>query len=250
MQTVGTALFALALALLGRWPEIAPGLLAWGAGLAVLGAVSLLLLYRSLAIGPIAVVSPVVAAYTAVTVILVVLFLGERLSVPQSVAIATVFGGVVLSSTDLRVVLATLGRPLPGVRIAFAAMLGFGLWGALMAAATRQHDGLALILVGRVAGLAVMAAVALVLRSAIPADRRPMTLGLVVIVGVFDTLANVLFVVGVQGGDAAIVVTGSGLYPVLPALLAIAFLHERLAPNQYVGVGVLVAGLVGLGLVS
>jgi drug/metabolite transporter (DMT)-like permease len=250
MQSIGTALFAAALLLLGRWPVLVPDLLVWGAGLAVLGAFSLLLLYRSLALGPIAVVSPVVAAYTAVTVILVVTFLGERLSLAQSVAIATVFGGVVLSSTDLRVVVATLGRPVPGVRIAFVAMLGFGLWGALMAAATREHDGLALILVGRVAGLAVMTAAALALRSAIPTDRRPMTLALVVIVGIFDTIANVLFVVGVQGGDAAIVATGSGLYPVLPALLAIAFLHERLAPNQYLGVGVLVAGLVGLGLVS
>jgi len=34
------------------------------------------------------------------------------------------------------------------------------------------------------------------------------------------------------------------------ALLAIAVLHERLAPNQYVGVAVLVAGLVALGLQS
>ena len=44
--------------------------------------------------------------------------------------------------------------------------------------------------------------------------------------------------------------TGSGAYPLIPALLAIAVLRERLAPNQYVGVVVLVAGLVALGLQS
>lgn len=247
MQAIGTALYIVALLALDRWPALEPGVLPWGAGLAVLGAGSLFLLYKSLALGPMAVVSPVVAAYSAVTVILVVVFLGEQLTVGQAIAIGVVFAGVILASTDLRAVLATLGKPLPGVRIGFVAMLGFGVWSALMAAATREHDGLSLILVGRISGLLVMLAAALVLRSALPTDRRPPTLALLVVVGAFDTIANVFFVVGVESGNAAIVATASGLYPVLPALLAIAFLRERLAPNQYLGIAVLVAGLVGLG---
>ena len=36
-------------------------------------------------------------------------------------------------------------------------------------------------------------------------------------------------------------------YPIIPAILAITVLGERLAPNQYIGVLVLLAGLVGLG---
>jgi drug/metabolite transporter (DMT)-like permease len=44
--------------------------------------------------------------------------------------------------------------------------------------------------------------------------------------------------------------TGSGAYPLIPALLAILVLRERLAPNQYVGVAILVTGLVALGLQS
>ena len=81
-----------------------------------------------------------------------------------------------------------------------------------------------------------------------PVDRRPSTLGLVAVVGLLDTVANVLFVAGLASGEATIVATASGLYPILPALLAIVFLGERLAPNQYAGVAVLIAGLVGLGL--
>lgn len=248
MQLVGTLAFALALLVLGRWPPLEPGILPWGIGLAGLGAASLLMLYRGLALGPMAVVSPIVAGYTAVTVLLLVVFLGERVTPGQAIAIGVTFAGVLLASTDLRHVRALVGRPLPGVPSAVVAMVGFGAWGALMALALRSQDQLALILVGRVAGFAIMLLVALALRSGPPADRSVRTLALVATVGVFDTAANVLFVVGLASGEATIVATASGLYPVLPALLAIVFLGERLAPNQYGGVAVLLAGLAGLGL--
>lgn len=248
MQLIGTALYAAALLALDRWPVLDAGLVPWAAALGVLGAGSLLLLYHALALGPIAVVSPVVAAYTAVTVLLVVAFLGERLTLGQGGAIAITFAGVVLASTDLRKVTSVLGERLPGVTAGFVAMLGFGVWGALMAAATREQDELALILLGRLVGFIVMVGAAVVLRSGIPADRSGRTLALVTVVGVFDTIANVFFVAGVATGQAAIVATGSGLYPVLPAFLAIVLLGERLAPNQYLGVGILVAGLIALGV--
>jgi drug/metabolite transporter (DMT)-like permease len=60
----------------------------------------------------------------------------------------------------------------------------------------------------------------------------------------------VLFVLGVQTGSAAIVATASGAYPMVTTLLAIVLLRERLAPNQYLGIAVLLAGLVTLGVVA
>lgn len=248
MQVVGTLVFAAAIFAVGRWPTLGSEYVPLGAVFAVLGVGSLFLFYKALALGPISVVSPVAASYAALTVVLVVLFLGEQLSVGQATAIAITFVGVVLSSTDVRQLVATLGRPLPGVRYGLAATLGFGLFGAVVAAAAKQYDGMALVLVGRISSVILLAAIVLALRSAIPGDRRPATLGLIATVGVFDTAANVSFVLGVQSGYASIVATGSGLYPVLPAMLAIGFLGERLAPNQYLGILVVVAGLVALGL--
>jgi drug/metabolite transporter (DMT)-like permease len=247
MQAVGAVFITVALVGLGRWPAISVAILPWGVGLAMLGAFSLYLMYRALALGPIAVASPIIATYSAVTVVLVVAFLGERLTAVQVVAIAVTFVGVVLASSDLRQLAQSIGRPLPGVRFAFLAMLGFGCWGALMAAATREHEALALVVVGRFAGFLAVLVVALVTRAAIPRDRGRRAVALVLTVGVCDTLANVLFVLGVQTGYAAIVAAASGIYPVLPALLAIRFLRERLALNQYVGVLVILGGLVTLG---
>lgn len=248
MQLIGAAGFAVLLVALGRWPAITLPLVLWGFLLAGVGAGSLLLLYRGLALGPMAVVSPIGGAYAAVTVLLAVLFLGERLTPLQTVAVAVTFAGVLLASTDLRLLVATLGRPSPGVRVGFVAMLGFGLWGLLLALAVRSFDGLAIVLAGRLAGAVLMLGAVLLRRAAPPRDRRGATLGLVLAVGAFDTLANLSYVLGFEAGYASIVATAGGLYPVVTAGLAIVFLRERLAPNQYAGVGVLIAGLVGLGL--
>ena len=77
------------------------GDLAWFALVGVLGGVSYLAFYRALAIGPISIVSPIVSAYAAVTVVCAVLIGGERLGGGETVAIVVVMLGVVLASSDL-----------------------------------------------------------------------------------------------------------------------------------------------------
>ncbi len=274
MQTIGLAAYAVTLAALGRWPTFELQQLPYGLALSVIGMLSLAALYRAFALGPIAVVSPVVASYAALTVVLIVVFLGERLTSGQALAIGVTFIGVAVASTDIRELRRTFGRPstlaplahthpsvaeqvplplgpLPlGVRIGFFATLGFAVWSAIFAVSVRATDGLALIVLQRSFSV-VLLTVFVVLRgiSLRPLAARP-AISLVAATGVLDTGANVLLALGIASGYATFVMTGSGAYPLIPALLAIAVLRERLAPNQYVGVAVLVAGLVGLGLQS
>ena len=247
LQLTGAVLYALALALLGRWPTLSMDQLPFALALAVTGVSGVLLLYRGLALGPIAVVSPIGAAYVAVAVVLVVLVLGERLSGEQVIAIGVTFSGIVLTATDGRSFASALRRPLPGVWFALVAMVLLGAWSALMALATRTQDGLALVLLQRIVSAAILLAT-LVIRREGPLVMDRSTGWLVLATGALDTLANVLFVLGVQSGSASVVTTATGAYPIVTALLAIVLLRERLAPNQYVGVVVLIAGLVGLGL--
>ena len=250
MQSVGLVAYVIVLAALGRWPTFEWELIPYAAILSLIGIVSLAALYRAFAIGPIAVVSPVVASYAALTVILIVIFLGERLTTGQSIAIGVTFIGVAVASTDIRELRRTLGRPSEGVRIGFFATLGFAVWSAVFAVGVRETDGLALIVVQRAISVVLLAifigARGISLRPL--ADRR--ALAQVAATGVLDTSANVLLALGIALGFASFVMTGSGAYPLIPALLAILVLRERLAPNQYVGVAVLVAGLVALGLQS
>jgi drug/metabolite transporter (DMT)-like permease len=262
MQSVGLVAYIVTLAGLGRWPTFEWELVPYAALLSVIGIVSLAALYRAFAIGPIAVVSPVVASYAALTVILIVIFLGERLTTGQSLAIAVTFVGVAVASTDIRALRRTLGRPttlaplakqgpLPlGVRIGFFATLGFAVWSAIFAVGVRETDGLALIVVQRAFSVVLLALFVIARGISLRplADRR--AFALVAVTGVLDTGANVLLALGIALGYASFVMTGSGAYPLIPALLAILVLRERLAPNQYVGVAVLIGGLVALGLQS
>lgn len=248
MQLVGTLLYGLALALLGRWPALSWDQMPLASVVAVLGLFGLLLFYRALALGPIAVVSPIGAAYVAVAVLLAVVFLGERLSAAQAIAIGVITLGIVLTGTDGRTLARALARPLPGVWPAFMAMISFGGWAALMAHATRVQDGLATILLQRAVSVALTFAILALLRRRVALRMSGATFAIVLVTGTFDTLANVFYVLGVQSGFVAIVATASGVYPLITALLAFTVLGERLAPNQYVGIAVLLAGLVMLGL--
>jgi uncharacterized membrane protein len=250
MQLTGTVLYAVALAVAGRFPALSFDQLPLGVALAALGLAGLLCFYKALALGPIAIVSPIGGAYVAVAVILVVVFLGERLTTGQTLGITVTTVGILMTGTDGRSLAAALSRPKPGVWLALAAMLTFGGWAAVMAYATRTHDGLAMILVQRIISVLVSLAIVLVLRRSMSGRAGVAAAGVVLASGLFDTLANVLYVLGVQAGFASIVATGSGVYPVIPALLGITLLGERLAPNQYLGIIVLLAGLVTLGLVG
>lgn len=250
MQGIGLAIYAAALAALGQWPAFTWEQLPYAVALAVLGTSSLALLYRAFALGPIAVVSPIVASYAALTVVLIVIFLGERLTSGQAVAIAVTFVGVVVASTDVRALRQTLGRPSEGVRIGMVATAGFSLWGLVFALGTRATEPLALIVVLRLCSIALLTVLVLVRRVSIAPLAAAPALGLVTLVGIFDTGANVLMGLGIDRGFASFVLTGSGAYPIIPAVLAILVLRERLAPNQYLGVAILIAGLVALGLQS
>ena len=262
MQSISLVGYAIVLALLGRWPVLTPELVGYGFILGLVGVTSAAALYRALAIGPIAVVSPVVASYAALTVLLIVVFLGERLTFGQAAAIAVTFVGVIVASTDFGELRRTLGRPstlaplakqgpLPlGVRYGLVATAGFAVWGFLYAAAVRATDGLGMILTLRAFSVLLLIIYVLVRRTSLAPLRDRRALALIVVVGLLDTGANVLLSLGIASGFASFVMTGSGAYPLIPALLAIAVLRERLAPNQYVGVAVLVAGLVALGLQS
>ena len=250
MQATGLASFAVVVWLLGRWPEFESGMAPFAILLGLLGVVSVAALYRGLALGPVAVVAPVVASYVVITVVLVVIFLGERLTTAQILAASMVFVGVVLTSTDARELRVTFGRPVPGVRIGLLATLGFGMWSAVFAIATRQYPWIAMILLLRATSFVFVGSYIAARRIDVRVFRAPIALLLGATVGVLDTLANVFFALGIETGYAALAATGTGMYPIVPAVLGMLALGERVAPNQIVGIVVLVVGLVTLGAVS
>ncbi|MHA6626952.1 EamA family transporter [Pseudonocardia sichuanensis] len=74
---------------------------------------------------------------------------------------------------------------------------------------------------------------------------RPRTPWLLMVVsGVCDTLANVLFLVATRLGDLAISAVVVSLYPVVVVVLARVLLSERLTRTQLLGAGLALAASV------
>ena len=61
------------------------------------------------------------------------------------------------------------------------------------------------------------------------------------------SIGLITFYLALQEGKASVVVPMIGLYPAIVALLAVAFLDERLSVVQYAGVLLAVTGVVLLG---
>src|SRR5205814_10260770 len=202
MQSTGLISFAAVMWAAGRWPVFEAGMLPYALALGFTGVIAVAALYRGLARGPVAVVAPVVASYVVITVILVVIVLGERLTTAQIVAASLVFVGVVLTSTDARELRVTLGRPVPGVRIGLVSTLGFGLWSAVFAIATRQYDWIPMILLLRATSFVFVGSYISARRIDLRVFRARVALVLGTIVGVLDTLANVFFALGIESGYA------------------------------------------------
>src|SRR6266566_601531 len=250
MQSTGLVSFAAVVWVVGGWPSFEPGMVPYALALGLTGVIAVAALYRGLALGPVAVVAPVVASYVVITVILVVIVLGERLTLAQILAASLVFVGVVLTSTDARELRVTLGRPVPGVRIGLISTVGFGLWAAVFAIATRQYAWIPMILLLRATSFVFIGSYIASRRIDLRVFRARTAFLLGATVGVLDTLANALFALGIESGFASLAATGTGMYPIVPAVLGMLALGERLAPNQIVGIALLVIGLATLGAVS
>src|SRR4051794_23077908 len=149
--------------------QFPPAAIAWGAASGVASAAAFALLYRTLAIGPMSVLSPVTALVSAALPVSVGLIGGERLSGlgVGGVALALIAVVVVSGGTDARGT-----RP---SRTALALAFGAGAAIALQLVCLDQapnNSGVAPLLVGRTVSSAVVLSAAFALRQRL-GDARP-----------------------------------------------------------------------------
>ena len=67
-------------------------------------------------------------------------------------------------------------------------------------------------------------------------------------IGVLDIGGFALYARGAEVGRVSITAAASVIYPLIPILVGVAYLRERPAPNQWVGVAAVGAGLVLLAI--
>ena len=218
------------------WPvagaDFAPGAVSWGAVSGLASAASFALLYRTLAIGPMSVLSPVTALVSAALPVSVGLVGGER---PGALAV----GGMTLAL--VAVVVVSGGTDTHGVRpsrTALALAFGAGAAIALQLICLDQapsDSGVAPLLVGRAVSSAAVLAAAFALRGRLGSTRPSLPISAAA--GALDSLANFAFLLAVREGDLAVVAVITALYPAATVLLARVVLAERIGRTQLAGLG-------------
>ena len=220
------------------------------AGLGVGSFAFYLAFYRAIQIGPVAIVTPILAAHSVVVVVMAVLLLGERLSNWQMASIATIIGGIVLASVDVTSLGHGQRAVSTGVIIALFLTVAVGMWQFGIGALSKELGWFLPLYLSRVmmlGGLLPFGAA----RGALP--WRGMSPGLAagtVGVAVLETASFFAFTRGAQIGVLSIVAAASAIYPLVPIMGGLVLFKERLAPSQAVGLAVVIVGLVGLGAMS
>lgn len=206
--------------------------IAWGAGSGVASAASFALLYRTLAIGPMSVLSPVTALVSAVLPVAVGILSGEHLS-------GLAVGGMVLALAAT--VIVSGGAETRGMRPSRAALfLAFGAGAAIALQLVcldqaPSDSGVAPLVVGRTVSSILVVGAALALRKRLGRERPNVPAAAAA--GALDSLANFAFLLAVREGDLAVVAVVTALYPAATVVLARVLLAERISRTQLAGLG-------------
>lgn len=216
----------------------------YGAASGIAGGIGIGLLYGSLAIGPMSILSPTTAFLSAVVPVSVGISLGEGGGWPFFIAI-----GLALVAVILVGFVPEQGaiRPRPvGLLMAVGSgtFIGFTV---ILIDLSPADSGLIPLLANRVASsslllLAVMALMAYrVIRVQAPVlpglALLPKVWPIVVGAGILDVGANVIVLWGLRIGDLSVMSVLIALYPAGTILLASLVLKERIALVQWIGLG-------------
>lgn len=268
----------------GVW---SPDAVLWGSLSGVTGAIAISLLYACLAIGPMSILSPLTAVVSAIVPMTAGLVGGERLAPVGYAALGLALVAVVLVGfvpekgavrpTTLGVLMAIGSGIMIGVFLilidltpddsglvplvlnrAVNAAIMFSIVGVLAVVSARRRR----VLAGSggtgvaAAGFGATDAAARAADTApVPArtgrrSRSTLTIGLTLaaVCGLVDVAANFLLLIGIRIGDLSVISVLTAMYPAGTILLAAVVLRERIAPVQWVGLGLALAAAAMLAL--
>lgn len=220
------------------------GAQAWGSGgyfvagifAGLFGYIGLMSLYSGLSTGRMGVVSPISSLGALIPLGYALFIKGDHLSTILTIGVAiALVGGFLASGPEF-----SQGLPLKPLLFALSAAIFFG--GALVCMAIGSQSS-ALMTMTTMRATTFVIGVLLFLRFRNVGGLGKSELPSLIFIGVADFAANLLLGVATTKGLVSIAMVLGSLYPIVTALLAFFFLHERLHKVQYVGVVFAVAGV-------
>lgn len=226
----GALLLMVIVALFDSTAVATPTDLAWGALSGVGTGIGMVFLFRGLGRGAMAVVVPSSAVSgVALPILIGVLLLGERPSVPAWLGIAVAIPALWLVSGTTGPNRAALS---PAALDGLVAGIGIAVQYVALAQSGAQ-SGLWPVTAGRVTAL--LTVLPLVLATHAPIRVRPPRLLACVGTGAAAAIALVCFLLAARQQLLAVAVVLSSLYPAVPVILGLTVLHEHLTRRQAAG---------------
>lgn len=258
VQLASSALLVIAAVATASVIPTDPGVLAICGLLGLIGAGAYFSYFTGLRIGPISVVSGMVAAYGGLTVVLAVLIRGESLTFTQTLGAAVATLGVILTGVAFDGGLRATRFAGPGVVFAVIALVLFALMAITMDIALESAEWLQVLLLSRLVTAAIsivaVVGVALARRQTVdsaqpPGTRNRRRVGVMLLVaGSLDVTGLVSFSIGLSSAPTWMVGLASSFGPAVTILVAVALLGERLRPIQWLGLAGVAIGMVAIGL--
>jgi drug/metabolite transporter (DMT)-like permease len=206
----------------------------------IAGEVGVITLYGLMAVAPMNIVSPITAVLAAIVPVAFGVVIGERPHLSAWIGIVLGIGAVVLVSRTSE------DNPHGPVstRVLSLSMLagvGFGLYFIFLARAG-SDSGIWPVVISRLASALLIIPLARVRRST--AVVRGRLLGLTMVAGGFDALANLFFLLATHRGLLSLASVLTSLYPAFTVILAVGLLHEHTSRAQRVGLGLAAIAIV------
>jgi drug/metabolite transporter (DMT)-like permease len=206
-----------------------------GALAGIAGYIGLICLYAGLSTGRMGVVSPI-SSLSAVIPLTFALVTGEVLTVAQGVGVVIALAGAFCASGPE---LSQGLSPKP-LFLALGAAAGFGTAMTFMSIGSESS---ALMTMVMMRSTTFLVTITLVIRYRTLGNFSKSEIPVLIFVGVADFSANLLLGVATNFGLVSLVMVLGSIYPIVTALMAFKFLHERLHRVQYVGIVLAVAGV-------
>ena len=212
-----------------------PGVLA-----GLMGFAGLIAFYAGLATGRMGVVSPI-SSLSVFIPLGVAIFGGEKLTAIQIIGICVaLLGGFCASGPEIRG--GVSAKPL-----IFATIAAFGFGGAITLIAKGSQTS-AIMTMTTMRCTTFIVALLLLARFRTFGGFTKKDLPILMVIGAADFFGNLLLGVATTKGLVSLAVVLGSLFPIVTALLAFKFLHERLHKVQYLGVALAISGVVILSL--
>ncbi|MFL5799638.1 MAG: DMT family transporter [Actinomycetota bacterium] len=229
-----------------RFATPAPGLLDT-AGVGLILTAAYLFLYRGLQLGPVALVSPLAAASSAVTVVMAVAILGEILRWPAEAALVVILGGVVLASAPVGPRPRRARFRQAGTAFGLGACAALGAFSFCIAVLSRRYGWFPVVFGTHVVAATLFCGWFAFRRPSVPPGLGALSIIPAAAIGVLDAVATSAFARGTEVGSVSLVTAVASAFPLVPMVCGLVILGERPHRTQIAGAVCVVGGLIALG---